>query len=233
MKQIEKRIPLLLLGFMILLLTLTAASAYADGYTREATLNPTSSAYPGVYYVKADPADAANANATIGIPSLNKNTLTAPTTESPAIIMGAAVPYEVKTGPTSYTPLPGGALYPPYTYFRYNIINEQGADGTWHQKMSGFDGSYFIIRVDVTALITDAQGNYLNGSYLHVKQEGNKALMPSLLYEKYNDSKNPGRGSFSEALGNKSAVYAIGNDGVSMKDQSGNDNATPYVDVIV
>ena len=26
--------------------------------------------------------------------------------------MGAAVPYEVKTGPTSYTPLPG-VLYPP------------------------------------------------------------------------------------------------------------------------
>lgn len=230
MKQIEKRIPLLLLGFMILLLTLTAASAHADGYTREATLNPTSSAYPGVYYVQAVPGDA---NATIGIPSLDKNTLNAPTTESPAIIMGAAVPYEVKTGPTSYTPLPGGALYPPYTYFRYNIINEQGADGTWHEKMSGFDGSYFIIRVDVTALITDAQGNYLNGSYLHVKQEGNKALMPSLLYEKYNDSKNPGRGSFSEALGNKSAVYAIGNDGVSMKDQSGNDTSTPYVDVIV
>ncbi len=224
MKQREKRIPLLLLGFMILLLTLAAAPAHADGYTREATLNPTSSAYPGVYYVQAVPGDA---NATIGIPSLDKNTLNAPTTESPAIIMGAAVPYEVKTGPTSYTPLPGGALYPPYSYFRYSIINEQGADGTWHQKMSGFDGSYFIIRVDVTALITDAQGNYLNGSYLHVKQEGNKALMASLLYENYNDSKNPGRGSFSDAMGNKSAVYAIGNDGVSMKDQSGTTTLPP------
>ena len=232
MKQIRKPAVSMLFMLMVLAVCLAfhAAPAHADGYTLEATLNPTSSAYPGVYYVQAVPGDV---NATIGIPSLDKNTLNAPTTESPAIIMGAAVPYEVKTGPTSYTPLPGGALYPPYTYFRYNIINEQGADGTWHQKMSGFDGSYFIIRVDVTALITDAQGNYLNGSYLHVKQEGNKALMASLLYEKYNDSKNPGRGSFSEALGNKSAVYAIGNDGVSMKDTSGNDTSTPYVDVIV
>ena len=201
-----------------------AAPAHADGYTLNATLNPTSSAYPGVYYVKAVPGDS---NATIGIPSLDKNTLNAPTTESPAIIMGAAVPYEVKTGPTEFTQIPGGELYPPYSYFRYSIINEQGVDGTWHQKMSGFDGSYFIIRVDVSDLIKDAPA----GSYLHVKQEGNKALMVSLLYEKYDAAL--GRGSFSEALGNKAAVYAIDNGGVSMKDKSGSDANTPYVDVIV
>ena len=200
-----------------------AAPAHADTYTRTAALKD-GSAYPGVYYVKAVPGDA---DATIGIPSLDKNTLNAPTTESPAIIMGAAVPYEAKTGPTSYTPLPGGALYPPYSYFRYNIIDEQGADGTWHKKMSGFDGSYFIIRVDVSELIKDAPA----GSYLHVKQEGNKALMASLLYEKYDAAL--GRGSFSEALGNKTAVYAIDNGGVSMKDKTGGDNAVPYVDVIV
>ena len=205
-----------------------AAPAHADMYTLDAASN-NSGAYPGVYYVQASPADADIADATIGIPSLNKNILTAPTTESPAIIMGAAVPYEVKTGPTSYTPLSGGTLYPPYSYFRYSIISEQGVDGTWHQKMSGFDGSYFLIRVDVSELIKDAPA----GSYLHVKQEGNKALMASLLYEKYNDSKNPGRGSFSEAMGNKSAVYAIDNNAVSMKDAEGNDTSTPYVDVIV
>ena len=209
---------------LALCLAFHAAPAHAAEYTRDATLNPTSSAYPGVYYVKAVPGDS---NATIGIPSLDKNTLDAPTTESPAIIMGAAVPYEVKTGPTSFTPLSGGALYPPYSYFRYDIISEQGADGTWHQKMSGFDGSYFIIRVDVSDLIKDAPA----GSYLHVKQEGNKALMVSLLYEKYDAAL--GRGSFSEALGNKAAVYAIDNGGVSMKDKSGSDANTPYVDVIV
>lgn len=142
---------------------------------------------------------------------------------------GAAVPYEVKTGTTSFTPLPGGALYPPYSYFRYDIVKEQGADGTWHNKMSGFDGSYFIIRVDVSDLIKDAPA----GSYLHVKQEGNKALMVSLLYEQYNVDDHPGRGIFSDVMGNKAAVYAIDNGGVSMKDKTGNDTSTPYVDVIV
>ena len=210
---------------LALSLGLLTAPAHAADYTRDAVLHD-GIKFPGVYYVKAVPGDS---GATIGIPSLDKNILNAPTTESPAIIMGAAVPYEVKTGPTSYTPLPNGALYPPYSYFRYQIINEQGADGTWHEKMSGFDGSYFLIRVDVSELIKDAPA----GSYLHVKQEGNKALMASLLYEKFNDSKNPGRGSFSEALGNKSAVYAIDNGAVSMKDTEGSDTATPYVDVIV
>ena len=214
---------LLVLMALAACLACHAAPAHAASYTREATLKD-GRAYPGVYYVKAVPGDA---DATIGIPSLDKNTLNAPTNESPAIIMGAAVPYEVKTGPTSYTPLPGGALYPPYSYFRYSIINEQGADGTWHQKMSGFDGSYFLIRVDVSELIKDAPA----GSYLHVKQEGNKALMASLLYEKYDAA--TGRGSFSEALGNKTAVYAIDNGGVSMKDKTGRDTSTPYVDVIV
>ena len=218
---------LLILAALALCLVFHAAPAHASEYTRSATLNPASSAYPGVYFVKAEPEDAGNPNATIGIPSLDKNALNAPTTESPAIIMGAAVPYEVKTGPTSYTPRPGGTLYPPYSYFRYSIINEQGADGTWHQKMSGFDGSYFLIRVDVSDLIKDAPA----GSYLHVKQEGNKALMASLLYEKYDAAL--GKGSFSEAMGNKAAVYAIDKGGVSMKDKTGSDTGIPYVDVIV
>ncbi len=199
------------------------APAHAAGYTREAELKDCS-AYPGVYYVKAVPGDS---GATIGIPSLDKNTLNAPTTESPAIIMGAAVPYEVKTGPTEFTQIAGGALYPPYSYFRYSIINEQGPDGSWHRKMSGFDGSYVLIRVDVSDLIKDAPA----GSYLHVKQEGNKALMPLLRYEKFDAA--VGKGSFSEALGNMSAVYAIDNGAVSMKDKEGNDTSTPYVDLIV
>ena len=200
----------------------SSGPACAAGYTRDATLK--GSGYPGVYYVKAQPGDS---GATIGISSLAKNTLNAPTTESPAIIMGAAVPYEVKVGPTSFSTVPGGALYPPYSYFRHSIINEQGADGTWHQKMSGFDGSYFIIRVDVSDLIANAPA----GSYLHVKQVGNKALMPLLEYKKYDAA--AGKGSFSDALGNMSAVYAIDNNAISLKDKQGNDSSTPYVDVIV
>ena len=77
---------ILVLLALALCLAFHAAPAHAAEYTRNATLNPTSSAYPGVYYVKAVPGDS---NATIGIPSLDKNTLDAPTTESPAIIMGA------------------------------------------------------------------------------------------------------------------------------------------------
>ena len=205
-----------------------AAPAHAGVYTLDAALK-NSETHPGVYYVKADPADAANANATIGIPSLNKNALTAPTTESPAIIMGAAIPFEVKTGPTEFTKITDMEIYPPYSYFRYSIIEEQGADGTWHQKMSGFDGSYFIIRVDVSELIKDAP----EGSFLHVSQEGNKALMPLLRYQQYNAAENPGKGSFSDALGNMTAVYAIAEGGGVLKDTAGSDTATPYVDVII
>lgn len=200
----------------------------AAGYTRDAVLRD-GEKYPGVYYVKAEPADSSVTDATIGIPSLDKNTLAAPTTESPAKIMGAAVPYEVKTGPVEFTPIEGGALYPPYSYFPYNIIEEQGPDGTWHKKMSGFDGTYFIIRVDVSDLIKDAP----EGSYLHVKQEGNKALMALLKYEKYNAAENPGKGSFSDALGNIATVYAIDNGAIALKDKEGYDQGTPYVDVIV
>ena len=129
--------------------------------------------------------------------------------------MGAAVPYEVKTGPTDFTPISGGALYPPYSYFRYSIIEELGVDGTMHKKMSGFDGTYYIIRVDVSDLIKDAP----EGSFLHVKQEGNKALMVSLLHEAY--SAETGKATFSDALGNKVGVYSIANGGLSMKDKAG------------
>lgn len=205
-----------------------AAPAHAGTYTLDAALID-GNAYPGVYYVQANPADARKTDLTIGIPSLNKNALTAPTTESPAIIMGAAVPYEVKTGPTEFTQIPGGQLYPPYSYFPHIVTQEPGADGTTHAKLSGFDGTYYIIRVDVSELIKDAP----NGSFLHVKQAGNKALMPLLRYEKYNAAENPGKGSFSDALGNMTAVYAISNSGIVMKDTEGNDKETPYVDLLI
>lgn len=205
-----------------------AAPAHADMYTLDAASN-NSGAYPGVYYVQANPADANKTDLTIGIPSLNKNALTEPTTESPAIIMGAAVPYEVKTGPTTYEKLRDDPICPPYSYFPHIVTQEPGADGTTHAKLSGFDGTYYIIRVDVSELIKNAP----DGSYLHVKQAGNKALMPLLRYEQYNAPENPGKGSFSDALGNMTAVYAISDSGIVMKDTEGNDKETPYVDVIV
>lgn len=126
---------------------------------------------PGVYTVTARP--GANGE-TIGMPSL---TTGSPTKEMPAIIMGAAVNNEIKTGPVEYKEF-GSGRKAPYSYFHYGIMDEQfkEADGsiTTHKKLSGFDGSYYIVRVDVSNIISDHKGK---GEYLHVKQEDNKALM--------------------------------------------------------
>ncbi len=215
---------LLMMLSLALCFAFLSPHASALDYDRNAVLGD-GTAYPGVYRVQAVKGDT---DKTIGIPAIAKQNLeNRPTIESPAIIMGAAVPYEVKTGPTDFTPISGGALYPPYSYFRYSIIEELGVDGTMHKKMSGFDGTYYIIRVDVSDLIKDAP----EGSFLHVKQEGNKALMVSLLHEAY--SAETGRATFSDALGNKVGVYAIADGGLSMKDKEGSDTRTPYIDVIL
>ena len=198
-------------------------------YTRDAVIGDEAQ-YPGVYRVSAVKGDKKDSNATIGISSIAKqNLVNGPTFQSPAIIMGAAVPYEEKTGPTEYTQKAGGSLYAPYSYFRYKIIEEanpNGAPGN-HKKMSGFDGSYVIVRVDVSDIIKDAPA----GSYLHVKQEGNKALMANLAYD--NDRKQDGMITFSDAGGNMASVYKLDNNAASLKDLEGNDKDTPYVDVIV
>ena len=202
---------------------LLSPHSYALEYARNAVLGD-STAYPGVYRVQAIKGDT---DVTIGIPAIAKQNLeSGPTTQSPAIIMGAAVPFEVKTGPTEFTPS-DAERYAPYSYFRYSIIEELGVDGTMHKKMSGFDGTYYIIRVDVSDLIANAP----EGSFLHVKQEGNKALMVSLLHEGYTE--DTGRATFSDALGNKVGVYSIADGGLSMKDKAGNDSETPYIDVIL
>ena len=219
----DRLIKLLIIIMIAASFALLSPRSHALEYARNAVLD--NADYPGVYRVAAVKGDTA---ATLGIPSLAKGNLEDwPTIESPAIIMGAAVPYEVKTGPTEFTPISGGALYPPYSYFRYSIIEELGVDGTMRSKMSGFDGSYYIIRVDVSDLIADAP----TGSYLHVKQEGNKALMVSLLHEGYTE--DTGRATFSDALGNKVGVFSVAGGGLSMKDKKGSDTQTPYIDVIL
>ena len=136
---------------------------------------------PGVYEVKAvkgDRMDGENAK-TIGIPSIAKQNLEdGPTTESPAIIMGAATAFEKKTGPVEWTMNEGlteDDIVAPYSYFRHRVIDEKvtDADGniSIHKKASGFDGSYYIIRVDVSDIIDGKTG------YLHVRQESNKAMI--------------------------------------------------------
>lgn len=217
-----------LIKFLIMIMiaasfALLSPRSHALEYTRNAVLGD-STAYPGVYRVQAIKGDT---DVTIGIPAIAKQNLeNGPTTQSPAIIMGAAVPFEVKTGPTEFTPS-NAERYAPYSYFRYSIIEELGVDGTMHKKMSGFDGTYYIIRVDVSDLIANAP----EGSFLHVKQEGNKALMVSLLHEAY--SAETGKATFSDALGNKVGVYSVADGGLSMKDKEGSDAQTPYIDVIL
>lgn len=136
---------------------------------------------PGVYEVKAVKGDKMDGEApkTIGIPSVAKQNLAdGPTTESPAIIMGAATGFEAKTGPVEWTMNDGlteDDITAPYRYFRHRVIDEKvtDADGnvSIHKKASGFDGSYYIVRVDVSDIIDGKSG------YLHVRQESNKAMI--------------------------------------------------------
>ena len=148
-------------------------------YTRDAELM---AGLPGVFSTKAVVGDnKANAEnpSTIGLPLVaSPNLVDYPTYSTPAIIQGAAVNYETKTGPTEYTPIEGATLLAPYSYFRWQILEQQStsADGvvTTHKKLSGFDASYYIVRIDVSDLIAGKSG------YLHVCQENNKAMMVAL-----------------------------------------------------
>ncbi len=182
---------------------------------------------PGVYTVQARVGDSIAGKKTIGIPSVAAQTLAErPTKEMPAIIMGAAVNYETKAGPTSYQPIPGAELMAPYSYFRWSVIQEevQEEDGTIsvHEKLSGFDGTYYIVRVDVSTIIEGME----EGQYLHVKQEGNKALMVALGIE---------GSTYSNGMGSKTGAYSLANGAAALKDTgvADLDKETPYLDVIV
>ena len=137
---------------------------------------------PGVFSMKAKVGaskDNAENPATIGVPLVAKQNLADyPTYATPGIIQGAAINYEVKTGPTTYEPIPGKELLAPYSYFRWSVMKQTStsADGvvTTFDKLSGFDGSYYIVRIDVSDIIAGKSG------YLHVSQESNKAMMVAL-----------------------------------------------------
>ena len=177
----------------------------------------------GVYKAKAVVGHE-KSTATLGIPEISKlNLQNYPTYVSPGIIQGAAVEYEVKTGPVSYEPIPGRELVAPYSYFRYSItdVETKDADGNIKmiKKLSGFDGTYYIIRVDLTDLIKDKTG------FLHVKQENNKALMVALGMQ--------GQTAFADGMGIKVASYSLANNAAALKDTTGDDQQTPYLDVIV
>ena len=204
-------------------------------YVYNSTLfNNDSKNYAGVYVTKAlekntlDAAAAAN-QATIGVESIADKNLTAPTTESPAIIQGAAVGYDKRLGPTEFELIDPNRPRPePQAEFKVKILEEKGTDGTVHKKPSGFDGTYVIIRLDVSKFLTGGAGK--DDLYLHMEQKDNKALMPAATIAKgtagataadYTPTKE-----FTDGLGNRSASYKLSD----LLDPNG---TTPYVDVIL
>ena len=193
-------------------------SAEKVSYDYNATLyEPDSGDYTGVYSIGQltpnDDCAESDAIPTIGAPSIaDANLADAPTTESPAIIQGAAVGYEQKTGATEYAPIDGRPTPPdPYSEFRVKIMEEQAADGTTHKKLSGFDGTYVIYRLDMTQFALE------EGQYLHMKQDNNRALMPAMGLAE-------GKYEFTDGLGNRTAAY---------KPADLLDGETPFLDVIV
>ncbi|MBO4903348.1 MAG: InlB B-repeat-containing protein [Lachnospiraceae bacterium] len=193
----------------------------------------------GVYVAKAVPG-ADKASTTLGIPSLAKQNLeSAPTTESPAIIQGAAVPFEKRVNDSStirFDKISDEPVCAPYTYFRYELMEENNANGTGsHTKISGFDGTYVIIRVDVSDLLKDLPTDQV--SYLHVKQTGNAAMQVLYGQDKASDTDSEGNPSYVKfsynTQGAQAACFSLDNDSASLKDTDGQHTDKPYVDIIL
>ena len=173
--------------------------------------------YPGVYTATLTPNIATAETApTIGMPSIADGNLDEPTTESPAIIQGAAVGYEEKTGPVDYTKLKDRVE--PYSDYTYTIMEEQAQDGTTHKKLSGFDQTYVIVRLDVSEFFEE--NNFTK--HLHMLQEGNSALIPGSGMAD-NDK------AFITMTGEKSGAYLVSD----LIDKTGATSSSPYVDVLV
>ena len=133
--------------------------------------------YQGVYTTELQKNEASeDAAPTIGMPSIaDGNLVDSPTTEAPAIIQGAATGYEEKTGATEYETLKNRVA--PYDEFKWSVVEEQAQDGTTHKKLTGFDGTYVIIRLEVSDLLKDVPDEQKATSYLHLKQDDNNALL--------------------------------------------------------
>ena len=190
--------------------------------------------YPGVYEAKLQENSAtttADNPQTIGIPSIaDANLADAPTTESPAIIQGAAVGYEEKTGATEYKVIK--ERDEPYSEFKYSIMEEKGQDGTVHKKLTGFDGTYVIVRLDVEDIFSGVAPEDLGTTYLHMKQEDNQALLVDV---GMNAEKNTFTGLTATASGDgvfkAGGIYRTGAYLLSeLKDAI---NGSPFIDVIL
>ena len=206
----------------------------AVSYTYDAQqYKPGENAYPGVYAVKVNANTAAE---TIGISRIADKTLAeAPTLESPAIICGGAVGYETIEHVRAFE-APNDQRVAPYSYFKYSILDEVAQDGSHHKKLSGFDGTYVIVRIDVSELFANLpSGVSSEDAVLHVKQEKNNALLVAVGQEgdktNYNTFSNIVAQSDGSNVQVKVGAYKLG----AMKDSGANDpdKATPYFDVIL
>ena len=197
------------------------ASKGAVSYDYNASLcDPESGNYPGVYETALTPNSASEKDApTIGMPSIADGNLDKPTTESPAIIQGAAVGYEEKTGPVDYKTLKD--RIDPYTEFKVNVVEEKAQDGTVHKKLTGFDGTYVIVRLDVSEFYSEDEETQAS-QYLHVKQEKNRALIPSMGMLDNNQA-------FADSLGNKTGAYKL----KDILSSVGDAIKKPFVDIIM
>ena len=204
-------------------------------YVYNATLfNEESGDYPGVYSTalipNTDSAESAKTNQTIGVESIaDQNLPDVPTTESPAIIQGAAVGYENRLGPTEFEQIDPNRPKPaPYSEFQVKILEEAGQDGTVHKKPSGFDGTYVIIRLDVSEFFSSGSDN-IGELYLHMEQKDNKALMPAATAAKAETVKPEDytpTNSFTDGLGNRSASYKL-------EDLVDSEGGKPFLDIIL
>ena len=202
-------------------------ASYSHTYTANAGII-NKAELPGVYSVKAVKGDN-KSSATLGIPSIAKQNLqSAPTTESPAIIQGAAVPFEKRVCDGSkieFEKISDKPICAPYTEFRYSLIEEANANGNGtHTKISGFDGTYVIVRVDVSDLIKDAP----EGSYLHMISAENKAMLTAVGMQTAD-----GRVRFIDNTGTVAGCYALSQNAAALKDKDGLTPDTPYVDIIM
>ena len=190
----------------------------AVSYDYEAGLYGTD--YPGVYTATLQPNNVPTESAqTIGMPSIADQNLKTPTLEPPAIIQGAAFGFEEKTGPVDYKTIK--ERVEPYTKFRYNIVEETGTDGTVHRKLTGFDGTYIITRLNVASFF-EQSGGAGSSLWLHMKQENNRAVIPGA------GMTDDGKG-FADSVGTKTGAYQF----KDLLDKSGIDTKTPYLDVLV
>ncbi len=98
-----------------------------------------------------------------GIPSLAKQTLTGPTTESPAIEIGAALPYEVREAPTVYRTLPGATVVDESTFEGTAAIYVVIPDGYTTIQPNAFKGCTQLKYIRIPATVEQIGASAFDG----------------------------------------------------------------------